>query len=286
MVYEYLTMVASFITCFMMGVTLSLQPASIIVGTHTHLREQSKWTRWNGYIMCVLLLFVLDVLVTNGIYIAFHDVYGNLFNIGYLDFDPMDMFFSESFQIGVILVFSLVLFQVLGLVDLAHGERDLSFYYDQVDVGKHKPSWMERYMGNQRGSLGSSLVGLLYMLRMTIKTMWTYIVCLVWFKILAILVNVLVSPSINRIMHADNELTTLIMFDPYIITYAVAGFLWGHVALHHDFSKLSGLAKSVAISLVPRLSVLVGAVLFIALALAIILVPITWDIVVDILTSK
>lgn len=127
MAYEYLTMVASFITCFMMGVTLSLQPASIIVGTHTHLREQSKWTRWNGYIMFVLLLFVLDVLVTNGIYIAFHDVYGNLLNIGYLDFDLMDMFFSESFQIGVIIVFSLVLFQVLGLVDLAHGERDVSF---------------------------------------------------------------------------------------------------------------------------------------------------------------
>ena len=108
-------MVASFIICFMMGVTLSLQPASIIVGTHTHLREQSKWTRWNGYIIFVLLLFVLDMLVTNGIYIAFHDVYGNLLNIGYLDFDLMDMFFSESFQIGVILVFSLVLFQVLGL---------------------------------------------------------------------------------------------------------------------------------------------------------------------------
>ncbi len=136
MAYEYLTMVASFITCFMMGVTLSLQPASIIVGAHTHLREQSKWTRWNGYIMFVLLLFVLDMLVTNGIYIAFHDVYGNLLNIVYHDFNPMDMFFSESFQIVVILVFSLVLFQVLGLVDLAHGERDLSFYYDQVDEGK------------------------------------------------------------------------------------------------------------------------------------------------------
>ena len=286
MAYEYLTMVASFITCFMMGVTLSLQPASIIVGSHTHLREQSKWTRWNGYIMCVLLLFVLDVLVTNGIYIAFHDVYGNLFNIGYLDFDPMDMFFSESFQIGVILVFSLVLFQVLGLVDLAHGERDLSFYYDQVDAGKHKPSWMEQYMGRQRGSLGVSLVGLLYMLRMTIKTMWPYIVCLVWFKILAILVNVLVSPSINRIMHADNEMTTLIIFDPYIITYVVAGFLWGHVALHHDVTKVSRLANSIAISLIPRLTVLVGAVFFIGLALAIIMVPITWDRVLDALTTK
>ena len=141
-------------------------------------------------------------------------------------------------------------------------------------------------MGSQRGSLGASLVGLLYMLRMTIKIMWPYIVCLVWFKILAILANVLVSPSINRIMHVDNEMTTLIIFDPYIVTYAVAGFLWGHVALHHDITKVSHLVSSMAISLIPRLTVLVGAVLFIALALAIILVPITWDIVVDILTSK
>ena len=270
----------------MIGVTLSLQPASIIVGTHTHLREQSKWTRWNGYIIFVLLLFVLDMLVTNGIYIAFHDVYGNLFNIGYLDFDLMDMFFSESFQIGVILVFSLILFQVLGLVDLAHGERDLSFYYDQVDAGKQKSSWMEQYMWSQRGSLGASLVGLLYMLKMTIKTMWPYTVCLVWFKILAILANALVSPSINRIMHVNNEMTTLIIFDPYIITYTVAGFLWGHVALHHDITKVSHLASSMAISLIPRLTVLVGAIFFIGLALIIIMVPITWDGVLDALTTK
>ena len=279
-------MVTSFITCFMIGVTLSIHPASIMVGTNTYIESQSKWTRWNGYIIFVLLLFVMDLFLTNAIYLAFHDVYGNLLNIVYHDFNPMDMFFSESFQIGVILVFSLILFQVLGLVDLAHGERDLSFYYDQVDEGKQKSSWMERYMGSQRGFLGASLVGLLYMLRMTIKTMWPYIVCLVWFKILAILVNALVSPSINRIMHADNELTTLIIFDPYIITYTVAGFLWGHVALHHDVTKVSHLASSMAIYLIPRLTVLVGAIFFIGLALIIIMVPITWDGVLNALTTK
>ena len=285
MAYEYLTMVASFTICFMMGVTLSLQPASIIVGTHTHLREQSKWTRWNGYIIFVLLLFVLDMLVTNGIYIAFHDVYGNLFNIVYLDFNPMDMFFSESFQIGVILVFSLVLFQVLGLVDLAHGERDLSFYYDQVDAGKHKPSWMERYMGSQRGFLGASLVGLLYMLRMTIKTMWPYIVCLVWFKILAILVNVLVSPSINRIMHVNNEMTTLIIFDPYIITYTVAGFLWGHIVLHERKNIiLYGNSRAFQFVL-SRLIGIVGSLLWIGIAVAIVTVPVTWDSVINTLSK-
>lgn len=286
MAYEYLTMVTSFIMFFMIGVTLSIHPASIMVGSNTYIESQSKWTRWNGYIIFVLLLFVMDLFLTNAVYLAFYDIYGNLMNIGHLDVDFMDIFFSESFQVIVAIMFLLVLFQVLGLVDVAHGERNLSFYYSQVESGKDQPSWMERYMESEKVSLGASIIGLLYMLWMTKRSMWTYIVCVVWFKVLAMLVNVLVSPVINRIMHENNELSTHLLLDPYIISYVVAGFLWGHVALHHDFSKLSGLAKSVAISLVPRLSVLVGAVLFIVLALAIILVPITWDIVVDILTSK
>lgn len=286
MAYEYLTMVTSFVMFFMIGVTLSIHPASIMVGSNTYIESQSKWTRWNGYIIFVVLLFVMDLFLTNAVYLAFYDIYSNLMNIGHLDVDFMDIFFSESFQVIVAIMFLLVLFQVLGLVDVAHGERNLSFYYSQVESGKDQPSWMERYMEGEKGSLGASIIGLLYMLWMTKRSMWTYIVCVVWFKVLAMLVNVLVSPVINRIMHENNELSTHLLLDPYIISYVVAGFLWGHVALHHDFSKLSGLAKSVAISLVPRLSVLVGAVLFIALALAIILVPITWDIVVDILTSK
>ena len=271
---------------FMIGVTLSIHPASIMVGTNTYIESQNKWTRWNSYIIFVLLLFVMDLFLTNAIYLAFYDIYGNLKNIGHLGVDFMDVFFSESFQIVVAVLFLLVVFQVLGLVDVAHGERNLSFYYSQVEAGKAPPSWMERYMEREKGSLGASIIGLLYMLWMTKRSMWTYIVCVVWFKVLAMLVNVLVSPVINRIMHTNNELATHVILDPYIISYVLAGFLWGHVALHHDLSKAYRLAKSVVISLVPRLSVLVGAVLFIGLSLAIIFVPITWDVVVDVLTSK
>ena len=271
---------------FMIGVTLSIHPASIMVGTNTYIESQNRWTRWNGYIIFVLLLFILDVFLTNAGYLAFHDVYGNLSSIGHLNFDFMDMFFSESFQVVVAVLFLLVVFQVLGLVDIAHGERNLSFHYSQVEEGKKQSSWMERYMASEKGSLGPSIIGHLYMLWMTKRSMWTYIVCAVWFKVLAMLVNVLVSPVINRIMHENNELSTHVLLDPYIMSYLVAGFLWGHVALHHDLSKASRLAKSVVLSLVPRLTVLVGAVLFIVLALSIIFVPITWDIVVDVLTSK
>ena len=286
MAYEYLTMVTSFIMFFMIGVTLSIHPASIMVGTNTYIESQSKWTRWNGYIIFVLLLFVMDLFLTNAVYLAFYDIYGNLSSVDYLNFDFMDVFFSESFQIVVVVLFLLVLFQVLGLVDVAHGERNLSFYYSQVESGKEPPSWMERYMERGKGSLGASIIGYLYMLWMTKRSLWTYIVCVVWFKVLAMLVNVLVSPVINRIMHTNNELATHVILDPYIISYILAGFLWGHVALHHDLSEAYRLAKSVVISLVPRLSVLVGAVLFIGLSLAIIFVPITWDVVVDVLTSK
>ena len=286
MVYEYITMGTSFIMFFMIGVTLSIHPASIMVGTNTYIETQNKWTRWNGYIIFVLLLFILDVFLTNAGYLAFYDIYGNLSSIGHLNFDFMDMFFSESFQVVIAVLFLLVLFQVLGLVDVAHGERNLSFHYSQVEDGKEQPSWMERYMDGEKGSLGASIIGHLYMLWMTKRSMWTYIVCVVWLKVLAMLVNVLVSPVINRIMHESNELSTHVLLDPYIMSYLVAGFLWGHVALHHDLSKASRLAKSIVLSLVPRLSVLVGAVLFIGLALAIIFVPITWDIVVDVLTSK
>ena len=279
-------MVTSFITFFMIGVTLSIHPASIMVGMNTYIESQSKWTRWNGYIIFVLLLFVMDLFLTNAVYLAFYDIYGNLSSVDYLNFDFMDVFFSESFQIVVVVLFLLVLFQVLGLVDVAHGERNLSFYYSQVESGKEPPSWMERYMERGKGSLGASIIGYLYMLWMTKRSLWTYIVCVVWFKVLAMLVNVLVSPVINRIMHTNNELATHVILDPYIISYILAGFLWGHVALHHDLSEAYRLAKSVVISLVPRLSVLVGAVLFIGLSLAIIFVPITWDVVVDVLTSK
>ena len=270
----------------MIAVTLSIHPASIMVGTNTYIESQNKWTRWNSYIIFVLLLFGMDLFLTNAIYLAFYDIYGNLKNIGHLDVNFMDIFFSESFQVVVAVLFLLVVFQVLGLVDVAHGERNLSFYYSQVEAGKAHPSWMERYMESEKGSLGASIIGLLYMLWMTKRSMWTYIVCVVWFKVLAMLVNVLVSPVINRIMHTNNELATHVILDPYIISYVLAGFLWGHVALHHDLSKAYRLAKSVVISLVPRLSVLVGAVLFIGLSLAIIFVPITWDVVVDVLTSK
>ena len=285
MAYEYLTMVTSFIMFFMIGVILSIHPASIIVGEHTKLSHLSRWTRWNGYLIFILTLFIVDVLITNGLYAVFYDVYGNLSVLRELAIDPMAIFFSESFQIGVVIVFVLVLLQVLGLVDLAHGERNLSFHYDQLHQGKEQPSWMEQYMAHEKGGLGLAIVGLIYMLRMTMRTMWPYIICLIWFKLIAMLANVLLSPVINRLMHVETMTSTHIILDPYVAIYVIAGFLWGYVALHYDIDKAYNVANSTVIAILPRLTVILGTVIFIGLALVIIMVPVTWGMVVDTLTK-
>lgn len=285
MAYEYLTMGTSFILFFMIGVILSVHPASIIVGEHTKLSHLSRWTRWNGYLIFILTLFIVDVLITNGLYAVFYDVYGNLFVLRELAIDPMAIFFSESFQIGVVVVFVLVLLQVLGLVDLAHGERNLSFHYDQLHQGKEQPSWIEQYMAHEKGGLGLAIVGLIYMIRMTMRTMWPYIICLIWFKLIAMLANVLLSPVINRLMHVETMTSTHIILDPYVAIYVIAGFLWGYVALHYDIDKAYNVANSTVIAIVPRLTVILGTVIFIGFALVIIMVPVAWGMVVDTLTK-
>lgn len=285
MAYEYLTMVTSFIMFFMIGVILSIHPASIIVGEHTKLSHLSRWTRWNGYLIFILTMFIVDVLITNGLYAVFYDVYGNLSVLRELAIDPMAIFFSESFQIGVVVVFVLVLLQVLGLVDLAHGERNLSFHYDQLHQGKEQPSWMEQYMAHEKGGLGLAIVGLIYMIRMTMRTMWPYIICLIWFKLIAMLANVLLSPVINRLMHVETMTSTHIILDPYVAIYVIAGYLWGYVALHYDIDKAYNVANSTVIAILPRLTVILGTVIFIGLALVIIMVPVTWGMVVDTLTK-
>ena len=269
----------------MIGVILSIHPASIIVGEHTKLSHLSRWTRWNGYLIFILTLFIVDVLITNGLYAVFYDVYSNLSVLRELAIDPMAIFFSESFQIGVVVVFVLVLLQVLGLVDLAHGERNLSFHYDQLHQGKEQPSWMEQYMAHEKGGLGLAIVGLIYMIRMTMRTMWPYIICLIWFKLIAMLANVLLSPVINRLMHVETMTSTHIILDPYVAIYVIAGYLWGYVALHYDIDKAYNVANSTVIAILPRLTVILGTVIFIGLALVIIMVPVTWGMVVDTLTK-
>ena len=144
---------------------------------------------------------------------------------------------------------------------------------------------MERYLQQHPGQVAGALVNYCYVLWMTWRSMWPAILMLLWYKLWAVEVNGLLSPIISRKEHMPDVVSYLIL-DPHILTYTLAGFLWGHVALHHDITKVSHLFSSMAISLIPRLTVLVGAIFFIGLALIIIMVPITWDGVLDALTTK
>ena len=99
------------------------------------------------------------------------------------------------------------------------------------------------------------------------------------------LANVLLSPVINRLMHVETMTSTHIILDPYVAIYVIAGFLWGYVALHYDIDKVYNVANSTVIAIVPRLTVILGTVIFIGLALVIIMVPVAWDMVVDTLTK-
>ena len=47
-----------------------------------------------------------------------------------------------------------MLFQVLGLVDVAHGERNLAFCYSQVEEGKEPPSLDGTIHGKREGLAG------------------------------------------------------------------------------------------------------------------------------------
>ena len=264
--YEFIAVISAIIFCFVFGLLLSLHPTALVVGNHSSLHTYSRWTRWSAYVALILLVLRIDITVTDSMV-------------------PSSWMFSEWFQLVTIIIFALVLLQTLGFVDFTHGERNVQFHYWQVEQGYSLNSWMERYLQQHPGQVAGALVNYCYVLWMTWRSMWPAILILFWYKLWAVEVNGLLSPIISRKEHMPDVVSFLIL-DPHILTYTLAGFLWGHVALHHDVTKVLRLANSIAISLIPRLTVLVGAVFFIGLALVIIMVPITWDGVLDALTKK
>ena len=114
----------------------------------------------------------------------------------------------------------------MGLVDVAHGEEIYPLL--QPSRGGQGAAILDGTIhGKRKGFAGGKYNRTPIHAVDDKRSMWTYIVCVVWFKVLAMLVNVLVSPVINRIMHTNNELATHVILDPYIISYVLAGFFMG-----------------------------------------------------------
>lgn len=263
--YEFIAVVSSFIVCFVFGLLLSLHPAALVVGNHSSLHTYSRWTRWSAYVTLILLVLRIDITVTDRMV-------------------PSSWMFSEWFQLVTIGIFALVLLQTLGFVDFTHGERNVQFHYWQIEQGYSSNSWMERYLQQHHGQVAGALINYCYLLWMTWRSMWPAILMLFWYKLWAVEVNGLLSPIISRKEHMPDVVSYLVL-DPHIITYTLAGFLWGHIVLH-ERKKIIVYGNSRALQFVlSRLVVIVGSLLWIGIAVAIMTMPITWDSVINTLSK-
>lgn len=263
--YEFIAVVSSFIVCFVFGLLLSLHPAALVVGNHSSLHTYSRWTRWSAYVTLILLVLRIDITVTDRMV-------------------PSSWMFSEWFQLVTIGIFALVLLQTLGFVDFTHGERNVQFHYWQIEQGYSSNSWMERYLQQHHGQVAGALINYCYLLWMTWRSIWPAILMLFWYKLWAVEVNGLLSPIISRKEHMPDVVSYLVL-DPHIITYTLAGFLWGHIVLH-ERKKIIVYGNSRALQFVlSRLVVIVGSLLWIGIAVAIMTMPITWDLVINTLSK-
>lgn len=263
--YEFIAVISAFIFCFVFGLLLSLHPTALVVGNHSSLHTYSRWTRWSAYVALILLVLQIDITVTDRMV-------------------PSSWMFSEWFQLVTIGIFALVLLQTLGFVDVTHGERNVQFHYWQIEQGYSSNSWMERYLQQHHGQVAGALVNYCYLLWMTWRSMWPAILMLFWYKLWAVEVNGLLSPVISRKEHMLDVVSYLVL-DPHVVTYTLAGFLWGHIVLH-ERKKIIVYGNSRAFQFVlSRLVVIVGSLLWIGIAVAIMTMPITWDSVINTLSK-
>ena len=263
--YEFIAVISAFIFCFVFGLLLSLHPTALVVGNHSSLHTYSRWTRWSAYVALILLVLQIDITVT-------------------VRMVPSSWMFSEWFQLVTIGIFALVLLQTLGFVDVTHGERNVQFHYWQIEQGYSSNSWMERYLQQHHGQVAGALVNYCYLLWMTWRSMWPAILMLFWYKLWAVEVNGLLSPVISRKEHMLDVVSYLVL-DPHVVTYTLAGFLWGHIVLH-ERKKIIVYGNSRALQFVlSRLVVIVGSLLWIGIAVAIMTMPITWDSVINTLSK-
>ena len=81
------------------------------------------------------------------------------------------------------------------------------------------------------------------------------------------------------------DVVSYLILDPHIVTYTLAGFLWGYIVLPERKNIiLYGNSRAFQFVL-SRLIVIVGSLLWIGIAVAIVTVPITWDSVINTLSK-
>lgn len=208
----YIVFLALFV---LLGLGIALQPGPIIAGIHV------KQVRGS----CPLNNWALSVLVVGmtlwGLNMATVEILARLTT--YVVLVPL---LETIVQWSAVCLAVLAILQLLRIIDISHGERNLQFYYDHST----EPIWLKRYMSDLSPLLGgdvtsnsvcmtwryivSHIVTILYMLVMPGRSLWPYMVG-----------NLLCQWSFGS-------------YGVYMSTAMGFGYIIGHIVFHYNESRL------------------------------------------------
>lgn len=225
----------SFFICFLIGIGISLQPGAVIAGVHISHSLRSNSKRWLAFVIMSVIVLLCDMAVMHFLELFYISAYSITEYVAMLQ--------NPVVSTGVLLVLVLSILDLAGVVDMFHGERNLTFRYEQIKQELVAPSWGERYVQSHSDSVLACVVSFIYMLRVPLRSSWPYVVWALSCKSIEILLNlalVYLVPKWGELTFfvgaTDSDIPVLM--NSFICTYLIMGYLYGHLIFHYDESKL------------------------------------------------
>lgn len=225
----------SFFICFLIGIGISLQPGAVVAGVHISQPLRSNGKRWLAFVIMSVIVLLCDMAVMHFLELFYISAYSITEYVAMLQ--------NPVVSTGVLLVLVLSILDLAGVVDMFHGERNLTFRYEQIKQELVAPSWGERYVQSHSDSVLACVVSFIYMLRVPLRSSWPYVVWALSCKSIEILLNlalVYLVPKWGELTFfvgaTDSDIPVLM--NSFICTYLIMGYLYGHLIFHYDESKL------------------------------------------------
>lgn len=225
----------SFFICFLIGIGISLQPGAVVAGVHISQPLRSNGKRWLAFVIMSVIVLLCDMAVMHFLELFYISAYSITEYVAMLQ--------NPVVSTGVLLVLVLSILDLAGVVDMFHGERNLTFRYEQIKQELVAPSWGERYVQSHSDSVLACVVSFIYMLRVPLRSSWPYVVWALSCKSIEILLNlalVYLVPKWGELTFfvgaTDSDIPVLM--NSFIFTYLIMGYLCGHLIFHYDESKL------------------------------------------------
>lgn len=225
----------SFFICFLIGIGISLQPGAVIAGVHISHPLRSNGKRWLAFVIMSVIVLLCDMAVMHFLELFYISAYSITEYVAMLQ--------NPVVSTGILLVLVLSILDLAGVVDIFHGERNLTFRYEQIKQELVAPSWGERYVQSHSDSVLACVVSFIYMLLVPLRSSWPYVVWALSCKSVEILLNlalVYLVPKwgeLTPFWGATDSNTPVLMYS-FICTYLIMGYFCGHLIFHYDESKL------------------------------------------------